>query len=440
MKPLNLSEVEFTRQADKVYSDSGIFNPAGSNVRTLKGADEIVGNNYVNSDLGFGVFVDVASQNLDAVASRDIGIAADVIANGIDNQGSIRTNRGRDIVNGTATAEIAAVAQTVSEAMAYADELDTNVIAETFANVQIGATANGINNSGELITGKGSDSVDGEITGSVSAVATATADATAIVECIAEAPVDESVTAFAGAIAQSLANATIAATGINNTGGRIATQKGADTITATAASDSATFAEVSSLAFSAATDDNQALALAVAEAIAATEDRAIAIDNTSGNINLGKGTDTIKATANAADKAIAIDNTNGTIETGKGADNIKAYATGLDTYGIFGGTIKTGRGSDSIEASSFGGGVNIKTGEGKDFVKGFGDATVNGGNGFDIFSFGSYNLEDFNISLGASHKNEVKFERDGIMMTTTKFEQFDFGNGSSILSYDELIA
>ena len=280
MPPLNLSEVKFTKQADKVYSDSGIFNPAYSDVNTLKGADEIIGNNYVNSDLGLGVFADVATQNLDAAVSRDLAIAADVIANGIENEGRINTGKGRDIVNGTATANITAVAQTVSEAMAYADELDTNVIVETFANVEIGAIANGIKNSGELITGKGSDSVDGEITGSVSAVATATADATAIVKCIAEAPVDDALTAFAGAIAQSLANATIAATGINNTGGRIATQAGADNISATATSDSATFAEASTSAFSAASHDNQALALAVAEAIAATQDKAIAIDNT----------------------------------------------------------------------------------------------------------------------------------------------------------------
>ena len=47
MEPLNLSNSTFTSKADRVYSDNGIFNPAGSNVKTLRGADEIVGNNFI---------------------------------------------------------------------------------------------------------------------------------------------------------------------------------------------------------------------------------------------------------------------------------------------------------------------------------------------------------------------------------------------------------
>ena len=438
MAPLNLSQVTFTNQANKVFSDNGIFNPAGSDVKTLKGADEIIGNNSIVSDFGFGVLAGVGTINGGATVAAALSAEANLKANGIDNQGNISTNKGRDVVRGTATAKIAAVAQTVSEAIAYADTLDAEAIAATFANVNINAIANGIKNSGQLGTGKGSDSVDGDIDASIAAVATAQADAVAIVKGIAQASVNESLTAFAGAIAQSIANATIIATGINNTGGEITTAKGGDTINATATSDSATLAEASTFAFSAATPDNQALAQAVAEAVARTQDKAIAIDNSRGSIKTGKGGDTINATANAADKAIAIENTGGTIQTGNGADKILADATGLESYGIFGGTIQTGDGADTVDASSFGGGVNIKMGNGKDFVEGFGDATVNGGNGFDILSLGSSNIEDFNISLGATNKNEVIFEQNNIIMKTVKFEQFNFADGS--LSYEDLVA
>lgn len=438
MAPLDLSKINFTKKADKVNSDSGIVNPAGSDVKTLKGADEIIGNDSINSGFGLEVIAEVGTKNAGAIAAADVSAKANVRANGINNKGSISTNRGRDLVRGTATANVIAQANTVSEAIAYANQLDTTAVAATFANIDVNAIANGINNSGTLGTGKGNDSVDGDIDASIAAVATAQADAEAIIEAIAQAPANDNLEAFALAIAESIANAEVIATGVNNSGGKFTTMRGGDAINAIANSDSATTSEASASALSGGTGEGQALALAVAEAIATVQDKAIAIDNTGGTINTGKGADTIHTTANAADKAIAIDNSGGTIKTGKGADIIEANATGSESYGIFGGIIQTGDGADRVDASSFGGGVNIKMGNGKDFVEGFGDAIVNGGKGFDILSFGSYNLEDFNISLGATNKNEVNFERDGIMMTTTKFEQFDFGDGSLTLTYDEL--
>ncbi|MBF2015546.1 MAG: hypothetical protein IGS23_10175 [Rivularia sp. T60_A2020_040] len=400
----------------------------------------MIGNNSINSAFGLEVIAEVGAKNAGAIAAADLSAKANINISGIDNKGSISTNKGRDIVRGTATAKIAAVAQTVSEAIAYADKLDSAAIAETFANIDINAIANGIDNSGKINTGKGDDSVDVENEGSVAAVATATADAAAIVKGIAQAPIDDSLTAFAAAIAESLANATIIATALNNSGGELLTAKGKDIITATATSDSATFAEASTSAFSAATPENQALAIAVAEAVAKSQDKAIAIDNTKGIIETGKGVDIIQATANGADKAIAIENTNGTIKTGKGADIIQADATGLESYGIFGGTINTGDGADRIEASSFGGGVNINMGDGKDFVEGFGDATINGEKGFDILSLGSFKIDDFNISLGATNNNQINFERDGIIMSTQNFEQFNFDSGNSSFTYNDLVA
>ncbi len=498
MTSLNLSKVDFCNKADKVYSNRGIFNPWYSHVSTLKGADEIIGNKYIDSDFGLGVFAGVGTRNIGAVASAELSRKASIYANGIDNQGSISTNKGRDIVRGNATAKIAATIQTVSQAIAYADFLDANAIAKTFASIDINAVANGINNSGEIRTGRGSDTLDGTITGSVAAVATASADARAIVQAIAQAPMSDSLTAFAGAIAKSLANATITATGIRNVGGQIITAKGADVISAIATSDSATYTNTSTYSITnAATPETKALAEAVAEASATAQDKAIAIDNTQGYINLGMGNDGIKVTAEAVTEAIAIDNTRGyitlgkgrdaikanatalreaiavdnnqgyisfgkgrdtieviadaseqaiaidnhrgRIETGKGSDIVKAYATGSDSYGIFGGTINMGDGRDELTASSFGGGVKIKMGNGKDFIEGFGEAKVNGGRGFDTLSLGSYEIDDFNISLGANN-NKVIFELDDTIMTATKFEQFNFDNGSLSLSYDDLVA
>lgn len=437
-KPFDLSKFKFTQKADKVESKNGIINPVSSNVKTLRGADKIIGNKDISSDFGFGVLAEAEATNGDAITSADLSSKATINADGIRNKGSISTNRGRDILRGSTTVEITAISETVSEAIAYANKLDTNAIAETFASVDIMAVANGINNSGgEIATGKGSDTVDGELKGSIAAVATATADATAVVEGIAKAPMTKNLKAFAGAIAQSLANATIAATGIKNIRGKLTTGVGADTISANATSESATLAEASTSALSGATTENEALAMAVAEAIATTQDKAIGINNKEGDIGLGRGSDTINANADATDKAIGIKNNQGTIKTGKGDDTIEANATGLDSFGIFGGTIHTGDGKDKVDASSFGGGVNIRMGDGKDFVEGFGDAIVNGGNGFDTFSLDSFKIEDFNISLGANN-NKVLFELDDIIMTTTKFEQFNFDNGSLTLTYEEL--
>lgn len=436
MKPLNLSKVRFTNQGDVVKSKSGIFNPTGSQVKTLKGADEIIGKQSINSDFGLGLFVGVGAINAGAIGAADISKEATVNADGIENKGSIATNAGKDLVKGSARAQISAQANAVSNAIAYANKLNTGAIAETFANINVDAIANGINNTGKIETNQGGDSVDGKLVASLTAVATAKANAIAFVEAIAKAPVNQSLIAFSDAIAESLANATITATGIKNVGGRMDTGNGGDSINAIATSDSNTLAETSTATKSASSPQNEALATAVAVAIAEAEDIAIGIDNIRGFINLGKGKDVLKANANGESKGIAIKNSRGTIRTGQKGDTIEAYATGTqESYGIFGGTIDTGNGADTVKASSFGGGVNIKMGKGDDFVEGFGEAKLYGGDDFDRLSLGSSRFEDFTISLGG---NKVNFEQNGITMNTAGFEQFDFTNGS--FSYDQLVA
>jgi hypothetical protein len=436
MARLNLSEINFTNKADVINSDGGIFNPAYSNVKTLKGADRIIGTDSVNGDFGFGVLVGVAAEDFDdLIVSAEFSGRARIAANGIKNKGTIDTNQGRDVVSGTATANLSATAETVSQAIAIAETADTGVITNAFAAIEFKATADGIDNSGgEINTNKGADTVEGETKGSIAAVARATADASAIVETIAEAPISQELTAFAGAIAQSLARAEIAAKGINNKQGTITTGKGKDTIAATATSSTATLSEAAAFAVSSAPPENQALAQAVANAFAEASDQAIAIDNTGGSISTGKGGDTIEATAEASDKAIAIKNSQGVIRTGDGKDTIIAKATGSESYGIFGGDILTGAGADEVRASSFGGGVNIDMGDGKDFVEGFGNAKLDGSAGFDTLSFGSSNKSDFNIY---TDNNFTVFELGGITMQTRGFENYIFADGS--YSYDSLM-
>ncbi|BAY24501.1 hypothetical protein NIES2100_42960 [Calothrix sp. NIES-2100] len=436
MAALNLSKVRFTHKSDVVNPGKEIYNSRFSYVDTSKGDDQIIGTSNVTGDFALGAYVKAAGKNRNAIASADLNGEASIATYGIKNEGVINTNDGSDIVRGRATANITATAETVSVAIATAQRTDATAFASAFADLNVKATADGIDNSwGVLYTGKGSDSVSGDTEGSISAVAVATLDASAIVEAICKAPESEGLTAFAQAMAISLAEGTITATGIKNFGGIIATGKGDDTLTASATSSAGTFSGINFSAFASATPNNQALAEAVANASAKATDKAIAIDNSRGWIDTGTGDDTIEATAKAIDKAIAIENSRGWISTGFGNDSIIAKATGADTYGIYGGNIDTGKGSDRIVASSFGGGININLGEDNDFIQGFGNARVDGGQGWDTISFGSYNQDDFQISLGANN-NRVSFQLDGISMTTTGFEQFNFANGS--YSFDQL--
>jgi hypothetical protein len=437
MAAINLSKVKFTKNSDKVINNGAIFNPVGSEVKTLGGNDEIIGNSTIRAIFFDELSVELITEDLGVSPVELIGQAS-VRATGINNQGRIYTNQGRDVLKGTATAEVTAILETVTQAIAIANEFDAIAIADVFASLETDAIANGIVNSGIINTGNGSDTVKGETTGSIYAAAIAKSDATAIVDAIATSTYSEGLIAFSQAVTQSLSKATIQATGINNVGGKITTSKGGDTVSAVATSESATYAESSSSTLASASPNNLALALAVADAIAEAEDKAIAINNNKGSINLGLGSDTLKATANATGTAIAINNVQGVIEAGYGNDTIKAYATGSKSYGIFGGSVETGDGNDRVEASSFGGGVNIDMGKGNDVVKGFGNATINGGFGFDTLSLGSYSLDDFKISFGTKH-NKAVFELNDIIMSTSRFEQFKFDNGSLTLSYNQLV-
>ncbi len=132
-----LSRVEFTHDSDVINPGETIFNPKSSDVKTLEGGDEIIGNEEINSDFGLGFFVDIPAQNSNPTASVDLSSQATLHVNGIRNQGSILTNGGSDVLAGSATAKITAIAETVSETIAYANTLDTSAIADIFTNVEI---------------------------------------------------------------------------------------------------------------------------------------------------------------------------------------------------------------------------------------------------------------------------------------------------------------
>jgi len=418
----DLSQHVFTRRDDVVNPGKTIYNPLHSTVKTLRGKDQIIGSSSLSFNLG--VSIEVAAQAIgqgsNPANSAEFTTQAKLNIDGIINRGNIYTGKGRDTVSGAAAAQVTAIAQTVSEAIAIANTVDATAIANSLAAVEIAAIANGINNSGKISTGKGSDTVTGTVKASVAAVATATIDATAIVTAISQNPMSEGLKAVAEGFATSLASAKVLATGLNNQYGEVDTGSGRDKISAIATSYSATYAEAQVSALATAPPENQALALTVVEAIAQTEDIAIAIYNKHGHINTGYGADTVAATADASDKAIAIYNLDGNIRTGYGADKIEASATGSKSYGIYGGDINTGYGADKIEASATGSqsygiyGGDINTGYGDDIIEanatgsqsyGIYGGDINTGYGDDIIEASatgsqSYGIYGGNINTG----------------------------------------
>lgn len=116
-------------------------------------------------------------------------------------------------------------------------------------------------------------------------------------------------------------------------------------------------------------------------------------------------------------------------------------------YGIYGeGIIKTGNGNDQIIATStldgvqhkitIGGGINIALGAGNDYFKGFGEATVDGGDGFDTLDLKAFKRSELIVS-GVNSGNTLNsanltFNSNGnsISLSTTGFEKFIFADSS----------
>lgn len=122
MAALNLSKVKFTHKSDVVNPGKEIYNSRFSYVDTSRGNDQIIGTSHITGDFALGTYVEVGTKNSKAIASADLNGQATVANYGIKNEGIINTNDGRDIVRGRATANISAVAETVSVAIAIAQK------------------------------------------------------------------------------------------------------------------------------------------------------------------------------------------------------------------------------------------------------------------------------------------------------------------------------
>ena len=456
MEPLfDLSTFEFTPLSDVVDLEQTIINLISSDINTLEGNDQIIGNVSIVGDFGFQEIAKVEAEGLDSVMNSSFNSInsfmdqANVDGDGIINRGIISTNEGSDLLQGIASANLSATAEAVAEAVAVVKNFSASAIANAFASIDFQATADGIDNVGGIInTNSGNDNIGSSIIGSISAIATATADATAIVEAIATMPMSESLVAFAEAVALSLAQATIVARGINNKQGQIYTGLGKDTISSTANTSTISITDSVTSTLAIVPEENAALAQAsasaFADAFAEATAQAIAIDNSYGLIDTGEDDDSIIATSNSTatdtndtnevpistGSSIAIDNTEGLISTGNGNDSI--IAQGKDeplSYGILGGQIFTGAGEDTVIASKFGGKVEIYTGGGNDYVEGFGSAALFGGNGFDAVNLTISKEIDLD-SINIAGQNAF-FSLDGMLLRTSDFEQFTFANGQT---------
>ncbi|MCC5598157.1 hypothetical protein [Nostoc favosum] len=169
-------------------------------------------------------------------------------------------------------------------------------------------------------------------------------------------------------------------------------------------------------------------------------------------ITTGWGNDTITGYGNSSgtnSTAYGIVN-DGIIDIGNGSDKLTGQATatiGGTAYGIYGkGIIKTGDDDDEIIATSIldgvqqkvsiGGGISIDLGTGDDYFKGFGVATVDGGDGFDTLDLRAFNRSQLLVS-GVISGNTLKSanitfnnNENPISFSTTGFEKFIFADSS----------
>jgi hypothetical protein len=151
----------------------------------------------------------------------------------------------------------------------------------------------------------------------------------------------------------------------------------------------------------------------------------------SGSISLGDGNDTLVGTG--ISKGIGIVNTNGIICGGAGDDSLTGYGAKI---GIQGGTIDGGNGNDYFKArliddssnavSDLGGAIAdvvIKGGSGADtFDVGYGNATINGGSGWDKLILPDVK-SDYTI-LGSSNNYTIK--RDQFTLNVLNVEEIAF--------------
>ena len=329
------------------------------------------------------------------------GADSAVIGDGIDNRGNFYTDIGDDVIIGTGEAH-------ARNARAIAGGIDNG----------LGSSISGTPVSPVLNTASNEDYVKG------SAIASAGED-------------------------------TAIADGIENVG-KIMTEAGNDVIKAEAfsevtngtATDESIADGIDNRGFLTTGDDRDKIdtdATAIADGSAFAT--ANGIDNI-GKIDLGAGNDVLNAFAESQSvdgdaEAIGIlQDDHGEINLGAGDDILTAQAQAASingnavATGISGGTINAGSGNDQILAtdSGFGDNVKINLQAGNDLLVGFGNATADGGAGFDTAQF-DFDSDEIEVSI-ISGNSLILSKSDRENMTFTDVELFKFNDFS--LSFNEL--
>ena len=442
-----------------------------------------------------------------AVTANSKSVAQSIaVATGIDNSGKIITHTGRDLILGIANAEAVSKATANSRAKSLKNDMsaaiaDSSSVAETIAG------AAGINNEGKIATGDDNDYVIGIANSSTSSQAKATAKAvfqantSDMVADLAEI----SNTAVAESTSIGIANSQTTTLGINNSH-EIYTGKGSDLILGIANTESSSNSKAVSESKVVAQDLAAVTAEAGADALVQAE--AVGIVN-QGKIITGSGNDTVvgialnsavaKANADALAKnmadeassqtntiatsdtsavsAIGIDNSSGNIDTGRGDDRIIAYGS---TIGILGGKIKLGDGHDRIIAYGSNVGIEdsvIRAGRGNDYIEAakvevdpltgdyhnlkdqtssirntqiYGDrgndtfkigdfeglVTIDGGEDFDVLKLRG-DVDNYAITVGSDGRS-LTIENSGSVLNVQNVEEFYLaGNGGHAYTVED---
>ena len=382
-------------------------------------------------------------QNEFILGENDDSIQTGIVADDLIEDTATATENGENIVNDDDNG----ILVELGDSLITGDGADT-IIGNAEANSEEAILIDGIENQGFLDTDDGDDTIIGDAFGSGVGVVNvggidnglALVDQEGIEEPqFRTGEGNDEIIAVAEATATSDNHVAITAAlsnfGGGEEGGGFFAEDGDDFISATAVSTSVG-------------PDGNALA----------SDAAIAdaIDNR-GLFLTGSGNDTIVATAiGIADEEVsvvnAIDQSNVEANTSRGVINLQSgddtiiaetmasSINDIESIAIFGGSIQAGAGNDSIRARSdqsagflggnlgFGGGVNIDMGFGDDSLLGFGDARVNGGDGFDVLQF-EFTEEDFIRRGGQIEEfgNSINFTRGSITYSTLNFEAIEFG-------------
>ena len=363
-----------------------------------------------------------ANANSESIAETIAG------AVGIANSGWLLTDGGNDIIVGVANTSTAtqasAQAKAILKTSGFDDVLDLLEAQSTSNAIAIAQTQIfGINNSGKIFTGHGSDSILGLANSKNLSDARAFSKTKVISNSLATATAEGSANAVVNGEAVGIVNS-----------GYINTGKGHDTITGLAVNDPVAIASADAEAMSMANDnDSESDTFSFSDT---SEAVAIGINNSLGAIYTGRGNDRISGYAST------VGILGGEIYTGKGRDRIVGKGSSV---GIIDSTIYAGAGNDYLQAAIIE--IDPSTGNSamsEDQTGSISNAQLYGNNGHDTFDIGGFagnvlidggkdfdvlqlwgNVDDYLISLGSDGLT-LTIEDSGSVLTARNIEEFYF--------------